>query len=82
MERKNKANIAWQIAFAMLLIWNSVAITLLVSNMTMRNALMPLAEDTLEYCEKDGVLDCHTEWKYSGLVLTGFDTIGREANHE
>lgn len=62
----------------LLIIILSVEITLAASNVARRAYLEPLAEATLEQCETDGTLDCHTEWVYDGQVLVGFDTIGRQ----
>lgn len=62
----------------LLIIILSVEITLAVSNAARRAYLEPLTEATLEQCETDGTLDCHTEWAHDGQVLVGFGTIGRQ----
>lgn len=60
----------------------TVAITNRIENKIRQAWLMPYAEATIEQCETDGLLECHTEWVYDGIVLVGFDTVGKEASHE
>ena len=54
-----------------------VLVAIMISNNARQRVLAEYARDTIETCEEDGAIDCHSEWVYDGLVLTDFYVSGQ-----